>query len=108
MVVTSGVARLVLLRPGHDEAVISDLGAGDLVGLLTHRSAGDWVVTARAVTDCDVLVIDGDALGQVGSRNVEVVAAFNRVASSRQRRIDRIVSAERPALDAAARPGGRA
>jgi len=104
MVVTGGRARLVLLRPGRDEAVITDLGAGDLVGLVTARRAGDWVVTARAVTDCEVLVIDGDAVGQVGSRNVEVVAAFNRVAASRQRRIDRIVSSERVALDASALP----
>ncbi len=108
MVLTDGAARLVLLRPGRDEAVISDLGPGDLVGLLNARRAGDWLVAARAVTDCDMLVIDGDTLGQVGSRNVEVVAAFNRVAASRQRRIDRIVAADQPALEKTARPGSGA
>jgi small-conductance mechanosensitive channel len=108
IVVTAGVARLMLLRPGRDEAVISDLGAGDLVGLLNARRAGDWVVAARAVTDCEVLVIDGDAIGQVGSRNADVVAAFNRVATSRQRRIDRLITSDRPALDVSGRPGSGA
>jgi CRP-like cAMP-binding protein len=108
MVLIEGTGRLVLLRPGRDETVISDLGAGDLVGLLNPRRAGDWIVAARAVTDCDVLAIDGDVLGQVGSRNAEVVAAFNRVAMSRQRRIDRLVSIDRPTLDVPRPRGGDA
>lgn len=96
MLVREGAGRLVLLEPGQPEAVVSDVGRGDIVGLLNARRGGDRLVALRAVTDCEIVVIDGDVIGEVGSRNAEIVTAFNRVAAARHRRIERI-SARRAA-----------
>ncbi len=52
------------------------------------------------MTDCEVVALPADVVGDVGSRHSEVVAAFNRITASRQRRITRLVEARRLALDA--------
>ncbi len=100
MVVTDGSARLVLLEQGLDEAVVSEVGAGDIVGLLDSRRGDGRLVALRAMTDCEVVALPADVVGDVGSRHSEVVAAFNRITASRQRRITRLVEARRLALDA--------
>lgn len=91
LVLVEGSARLLLLEPGHDEAVVSEVGIGDIVGLLDARRGDSRTVVLRAVTDCEVVVLPGDVVGQIGSRHAEIVAAFNRLVAQRRRRISRVV-----------------
>mgnify|MGYP001812899698 CR=1 FL=1 len=108
LVIVEGTARLVLLEAGFGEAVVSDVGAGDIVGLLDTRRGETGVVALRAVTDCEVIAVPNDVMGEIGSRNAEVGAAFNRLVALRQRRVRRIVDDRAPAIpsssDEAARP----
>jgi hypothetical protein len=96
LVLVEGAGRLVLLEPGLDEAVVSDISVGDPVGLLDARRGDNRVVAMRAVTDCEALVVPNDVVGEVGSRNAELVAAFNRVVALRQRRVQRLVDRRIP------------
>ncbi len=91
LVVVEGSARLLLLEPGFDEAVVSEVGVGDVVGLLDARGGDSRTVALRAVTDCEVVVLPGELVGQIGSRNAEIVAAFNRLVAQRRRRITRVL-----------------
>jgi len=98
LVIVEGAARMVLLEPGFDEAVVSEVGIGDIVGLLDARRGDDRLVALRAASDCEVIVLAAGVVDEVGSRNAELVAAFNRLIAVRQRRVQRMV--ERRALDA--------
>lgn len=107
LVIAEGTARIVLLEPGQAEAVVSDLGVGDVIGLVDARRGDDRVVALRAVTDCVVVAVPDDVMGEVGSRNVEVVTAFNRLAALRQRRIRRIIEGRVASLTKSVQDGGR-
>ena len=96
MIVLSGTGRLILLEPGFDEAVVSDVGAGDVVGLLDARRGDVRLVALRAVTDCEVLVLAAGVVDEVGSRNADMVTAFNRLVALRQRRIQRLAQDRLP------------
>jgi hypothetical protein len=92
LVIIEGSARLVLLEPGFDEAVVSEIGVGDVVGLLEARRGDDRTVALRAVTDCEVVVAAADIVSEIGSRNAEIADAFNRLVAQRRRRIHRLVT----------------
>ncbi len=96
LVLVEGSAHLVLLEPGAEEAVVSDIGAGDVVGLLDTRHDDRRTVALRAVTDCEVVVVDADVVGEIGSRNAELADAFNRLVASRRRRVLRLVGRREP------------
>jgi len=96
LLIVDGSGRLVLLEPGFDEAIVTDVGVGDIVGLLETERGDDRVVALRAFTDCEVIVLRADAVDEIGSRNVEIVAAFNRLVALRRRRINRLVERRGP------------
>lgn len=102
LVMTAGTARLVV-RVGDDgdaaEITIGDLGQGELIDLATSTPGGGENIAVRALTDCEVVIVDPDVVGEVGSRNAELAAAFNQVASLRRRRIERVT--DRRAMGAA-------
>jgi small-conductance mechanosensitive channel len=91
LVIAQGQAVLVLLEPGFDETVIGDMATGDVVGLLNPARGDVRTIAIRAVTDCEVIVLPSEVVDEVGSRNADLVAAFNRVAALRERRINRLV-----------------
>ncbi|MFN3216799.1 MAG: mechanosensitive ion channel domain-containing protein [Acidimicrobiales bacterium] len=100
VVIADGRAAIALV--GDDgESVVSELSAGETVGFLEAAPGGQPVVV-RALSDCDTVMLDGSVVGEVGSRNREVAVAFNRIATMRARRIDR-VARQRP--DSPAEPG---
>ena len=43
------------------------------------------------MSDCQVVTIAADTAGEVGSRNADLAAALARMATTRRRRIDRIM-----------------
>ena len=89
VVIVEGRASLLLLDHGVEE-VIADVGEGEIVGLLsTLRQSGRLV--ARARTDCEIVTVDADVAGEIGSRNADLADALNRMATIRGRRVERIL-----------------
>ena len=98
LVIVEGSGRLVLLEPGTDEALVGEIGVGDVVGLLDARRGDNRVVALRAVTDCEALLVPDDVMSEVAGRNAEIVAAFNRLVAMRQRRVNRLIARRVPSL----------
>jgi small-conductance mechanosensitive channel len=98
LVILEGRGRLVLLEPGMDETVVVDIGVGEVVGLLDAGRLQDQVLAMRATTDCEVLAISATLVGEIGSRNADVVAAIDRLVAQRQRRIRRLVESRMPSI----------
>jgi CRP-like cAMP-binding protein len=80
--------------------VIGEISGGGAVGLLEGLRGEGRILALRAVTDCEVLVINAEAASEIGSRNAELAAAFNRMTAVRQRRIERVI-ASRAAVEEA-------
>lgn len=99
-VIIEGRAHIVL-ADGDDEVTVSELGPGDLVGVLEGlgKSTLALPVHVRAVADCEVLTIDRDVFSEVGSRNADLASAINRNSAIRRRRVDRVVEARRGGRD---------
>ncbi len=101
MILLDGQAQLVLLGPDGDERSVAEVAEGDSLGLLGSDRNDDTVVAARALTDCEVVIVGGEAIGEVGSRNAELAAALNRTAALRRRRVNRVSRARTMELTAA-------
>lgn len=93
MVMVEGQAVLELVEPGFDNVAIGELSGGETVGVLEGLLGESRFLALRAVTDCEVLVVGTDAASSIGSRNADLAAAFNRMSSARQRRVQRVVAA---------------
>ena len=98
IVIVSGRARLVLIDPTAQELVVGEVSVGDTVGVFEGTRLESRVLVARAVTDCEVIVIDADVAGQVGSRNAALATALNRLGTIRARRVDRLLSTREAAM----------
>jgi small-conductance mechanosensitive channel/CRP-like cAMP-binding protein len=90
---------------GHPrgETVVGEVSAGETLGTLADVTVEDQHLELRAVTDCDVLIIDAEVAGEIGSRNAELAAAFNRTSAIRRRRVERAASAPRRSVETADR-----
>jgi len=97
-IIDQGLAQLSVPIDGQD-AQVGEFGAGEALGVLDLTSSAARGASINAVTDCEVFVIDSQAIGNVGSRNVEVSTAMNRLASIRRRRLDRVLEREASRLD---------
>ena len=92
LVMRQGQARLALIGPDGDEHAIGDLTTGEIIDLASSSPGDGRDIVLRALTDCEVLEIDADVIGEIGSRNIELADAFNRVSSIRRRRIERVTT----------------
>lgn len=92
--IRSGRAGLELLGADGTAVPIGDLAVGEVIELASASPRDSRNIALRAVTDCEVLAIDPEALGEIGSRNADVAEAFNRVSSIRRRRIERMGRAD--------------
>jgi hypothetical protein len=54
-------------------------------------------IALRAVSDCEIVKVDGGIAGEVGSRHADLAKALDRMATTRRRRVDRIMDG-RPSL----------
>jgi small-conductance mechanosensitive channel/CRP-like cAMP-binding protein len=93
MVVVEGKALLVLIDPDHPEAIIGDIAVGEAIGVLESPRGEGRLIAVRAVTDCQVIVIESAAASDITSRNAELAAAFNRLRQIRSRRVERLLAA---------------
>ncbi len=89
VVIREGQARLTLIVDDGREVPVGDLGAGEMIDLASSAPASGGEVTVRAVTDCEVLVVDAGAVGEISSRNTTVADVINRVSAIRRRRVER-------------------
>lgn len=64
-----------------------ELGPGDLFGLLS-RTRDRTPPAVSAETDCEVMVLDEDAVGVVASRNPALAEAVRTLAANRLRRLE--------------------
>ena len=92
VVLTEGRAVIAIVDgdgDGDGDTVVTEITAGETVGLLDAAPGGHPVVV-RAATDCETVLLDGPVVGEVGSRNRDVAVAFNRIAAMRARRVERV------------------
>ena len=99
MVILSGTAAMVVLEPGKDEAFVTELTAGETVGVLEGPRGGHHTLAVRARSDCEALIVDAEAAGDVASRNADLAAALNRLAGIRHRRLERVLDARGESVD---------
>ena len=64
-----------------------DLGAGDIFGVMSGATRSEDPPAVIALTDCEVVVIEGDVVGAVASRDPELLDAWNKVTTIRARRV---------------------
>jgi small-conductance mechanosensitive channel len=91
MLLAEGRAELALVEPGGIENRVAELAAGETVGLLGDAPGEGSRLVSRALDDCVVLLVSADVAAEVGSRNAEVAAAFNRLVTLRRRRVERLL-----------------
>ncbi len=91
MLIAEGRASVVVVEPDGRATTVVDLGPGETVGLLGDAPGEGTHLISRAVTDCQVLVVDAQVAAEVGSRNAEVAAGFNRTVALRRRRVERML-----------------
>ena len=95
VVMSDGQADLVLRHDDGRETVITPLSAGEIVGFVSGDADMPGGLGVRAMTDCEVIVVDGDVAESVASRSVELTTALNRMTATRRRRAERVL-ARRP------------
>jgi len=84
-VIWQGQARIVNV---DDPTRFVDLHDGDVFGLLTATGrSGHWYDLV-AVSDCEIVTLESEAVGALASRHPDVAATFNRIGDSRARRLD--------------------
>ncbi len=91
IVISDGRAGLVVGRDGAVDATIAELGPGDISGLSTD-SVGGHDLRVVAVTDCQVVVIEADAIEEVASRSADLASTINRLSAVRRRRAERVLT----------------
>jgi CRP-like cAMP-binding protein len=103
VVLEEGTARYVLqLDDGRTETVL-ELSRGEVAAALDRADTGGHDIALVATTDCDVLALPVDVAGGVISRSPELSSALDQLASSRRRRVQRLlrrVATERLVADA--------
>ena len=98
LIIDGGFAELMIVVDGK-ELTVGQFGVGEALGILDFRSTALNGAFIRASTDCEVLVVDSVAIGTVGSRNVGVSTAMNRLAAIRRRRLERVLERSRALHD---------
>lgn len=99
LVIVDGVARMVLIEADGSETGMGEVGSGETLGVLDSSRGDGAVLGFRAATDCEVVIVQAEAAGEVGSRNADLSAALNRLASLRRRRIERTLTQRTRASD---------
>jgi small-conductance mechanosensitive channel len=97
LTIVDGRADIVWTAPNGDTTVISEVAGPQSVGII-ETPTGGGVVELRAVTDCEVIVVDASTAAEIGSRNADLASALNRSTELRRRRVERAVKrmADRP------------
>jgi hypothetical protein len=95
-VLHAGRARLVIDLGDGTRATVAELAPGDLFGLLHHERNAGGSTTVVAMTDCDVVEVDGATADIVVGRNPALADAMTHLASARRRRVDVLLAESGP------------
>jgi len=91
LLIAEGRAVLNLVEDDGTETGVAELSVGDTVGLLGDAPGEGRHLSSLALSDCVVLVVEAAVAAEIGSRNAEVAAAFNRTVTLRRRRVERML-----------------
>lgn len=91
VLVEHGIARLELVLPGDRRESVAELVDGDVVGMIDSSEIKGNRLELIATRDCDVLTVGASAAGSVISRSPGLTAALDQVATSRRRRVLRLL-----------------
>ena len=84
-IIWEGHARIVNV---DDPTRFVDLREGDVFGLLSASGqSGRWYDLV-AVSDCEIVVMEAEAVGALASRHPDIASTFNRIGGSRARRLN--------------------
>ena len=98
MVLVEGAAELILAsETSAEEITVATINDGDLIGPMSAERIHGFSIALRAVSDCEIVKVDGGIAGEVGSRHADLAKALDRMATTRRRRVDRIMDG-RPSL----------
>lgn len=87
-----GRARVVALVTGGADIEVTELGPGDLVGLMEDADRGTVHTQVIAVTDCQIVTVPAEEAGAAIGRTPAVAAAVQQVTASRRRRVERLTA----------------
>jgi small-conductance mechanosensitive channel len=76
-----------------------DLGAGDIFGVMSGATRSEDPPAVVALTDCEVVVVEGDVVGAVASRDPELMNAWDKITTIRSRRVMPSLYQERKSAD---------
>ena len=83
-VLADGAARIVAV---DEPSRFVDLGPGDIFGILGPWEPDRIPPRTVAISDCEVIVVDGEVAGTVASRNPALTDTLNKLAANRTRRL---------------------
>jgi small-conductance mechanosensitive channel len=95
-VLDEGHARIVVDAPDGEPLEVTDVAAGELFGQLTAERRADAAPRLVAVTDCEVVRIAEAAAAAVASGYPQLAKALEHLSRTRQRRIERMLTARTP------------
>jgi CRP-like cAMP-binding protein len=72
-------------------ATVAELAPGELFGLVHHDRGDRSPTRVVAVSDCDMVVVDGATAGLVVGRSPALADALTHLATTRRRRVDVLV-----------------
>lgn len=91
-VLTAGRARLTAQTSAGDVVDVGELGPGEIFGVLGRARQGvSAKPSVKALTDCEVIIVDTAAAGEVISRNTALSRAVDQTMTMRRQRIERLV-----------------
>jgi small-conductance mechanosensitive channel len=95
-VLDEGHARIVVDAPDGEPLEVTDVAAGELFGQLAAERRADVAPRLVAVTDCEVVRIAEAAVAAVAGGYPQLAKALDHLSRTRQRRIERMLTARAP------------
>src|SRR3954470_10407272 len=76
IIIIEGVVKLSKNAQAKTESIFDIKYNGDVIGTEAFSTTGKYFSTARAVTDCSLLVVNRSTLAELKQKNAEEYAAF--------------------------------
>ncbi len=90
-VLWAGSARVVAEAVDGRTLHVAELVSGDVFGLLGRSEGWPRPPHVKAITDCEVVIVDQTIAQEVTSHNPALAAVLNQVRNTRRRRLDRMM-----------------
>lgn len=104
VLIERGLARLTVALEDGASASVAEISDGEVVAMIDPSEIRGRSLTLVAVRDCDVLLLDGNVASAVISRSPALTAALDQLATSRRRRVIRVLRHHRLELPSGEHP----